>query len=84
MILTSSIGSILIVGLIAPSNKSNPSCGIAMLWVFIALMATGFALYANSDYELLDGGVSITSIFLRLNIGVIISARLFQKMKRPD
>lgn len=46
-----------------------------------AIMATGLAVYAESDYELLDGGVSITSIFLGLIIGVLISSRTYTGSK---
>jgi drug/metabolite transporter (DMT)-like permease len=77
--LTSTISSVLVAGLIAPNHKFRASCGIAILWIIIVLLTIGISLFTNKGYEILDGGISITSVFIGLISGVLISWLVFSQ-----
>ena len=79
-VLITTIGSIFLAYLIAPSHKFKASVSIGFIWFLVIgacviIVATGVRL-GGSQQTILDGGVSIASTIIGVSAGLIITKKL--------
>ena len=80
IMLISTIGSVLLAYIVAPSSKFEASIIIAAVWVLVLaaclIIVVGGIEIAGEQQTVLDGGVSSISMLVGLTIGLLITNKL--------